>query len=206
LHHVALLRFSLGGQINKGSGEKRAEVKGKVSPERVRACVCHAIELFPHNTQLVVYLIDIEMLGAAWGRLCRALDLHASSYQDSGLWLQALRAESLRGARCYTIHRIRYLIEKACASSENKSAPSCPLLWRVYIAFEMEASRPEAARRVFFRAINSCPWSKSVWLDGFRLLRNFMSPVEMSELLDVMKDKEIRLRTDIYEILLMEAV
>ncbi len=35
-----------------------------------------------------------------------------------------------------------------------------PLLWRVYLAHELAAGRPDAARRVFLRAVHACAWAK----------------------------------------------
>ena len=47
--------------------------------------------------------------------------------------------------------------------------------------------------------------SKKLWLDGFTQLSHVLSAKEMSELVDIMREKELRLRTDIYEILLQDA-
>ncbi|KAG5007480.1 hypothetical protein JHK85_026022 [Glycine max] len=99
-------------------------------------------------------------------------------------------------------HRIRGLFEKALS---NDGLCSSVLLWRCYIMFEMEiAHDPSAARRAFFRAIHSCPWSKRLWLDGFLKLNSVLTAKELSDLQEVMRDKELNLRTDIYEILLQE--
>ena len=57
----------------------------------------------------------------------------------------------------------------------------------------------------FFRAVNACPWSKALWLDGLRALHGVLPPGEMGELLEVMTEKGLRLRTDIFEALLEDA-
>nr|CAN63561.1 hypothetical protein VITISV_008646 [Vitis vinifera] len=113
------------------------------------------------------------------------------------------------------------------------------LLWRCYIAYEIDiASNPSAARRVFFPCYPclsmeydmhieslSCKlkllgklvvqhdiraWfdgrSKKLWLDGFQKLKSVLSAKEMSDLQEVMRDKELNVRTDIYEILLQDDV
>lgn len=46
--------------------------------------------------------------------------------------------------------------------------------------------------------------SKKLWLDGFIKLNSILSAKELSDLQEVMRDKELNLRTDIYEILLQE--
>ena len=47
--------------------------------------------------------------------------------------------------------------------------------------------------------------SKKLGLDGFLQLSHVLSAKEMSELVDIMREKELRVRTDIYEILLQDA-
>lgn len=46
--------------------------------------------------------------------------------------------------------------------------------------------------------------SKKLWLDGFLKLNPILSAKELSDLQEVMRDKELNLRTDIYEILLQD--
>lgn len=46
--------------------------------------------------------------------------------------------------------------------------------------------------------------SKKLWLDGFLKLNSVLSAKELSDLQEVMHDKELNLRTDIYEILLQD--
>ncbi len=42
----------------------------------------------------------------------------------------------------------------------SAGARSCPLLWRCYVEAELSFGRPQAARRVFLRAIHECPGSQ----------------------------------------------
>jgi hypothetical protein len=77
-----------------------------------------------------------------------------------------------------------------------------PLLWRCYLGAELATGRPAAARRVFLRAINACPWDKAIWLVGLRELSGVFTVKERSGLLDMMKEKEVRIRMDMYEVLL----
>lgn len=46
--------------------------------------------------------------------------------------------------------------------------------------------------------------SKRLWLDGFLKLNGILTAKELSDLQEVMRDKELNLRTDIYEILLQD--
>ncbi|KAI3991386.1 hypothetical protein MKX01_029269 [Papaver californicum] len=99
-------------------------------------------------------------------------------------------------------HRIHALFERALA---NDKLEHSVILWRCYIAYELDVvCNPSAAKRVFFRAIHACSWSKKLWLDGFLKLNSILTAKELSDLQEVMRDKEIYLRTDIYEILLQD--
>lgn len=100
-------------------------------------------------------------------------------------------------------NKIRWLFERAVS---NDMLCSSVVLWRCYIGYELNiAHDPSAARRIFFRAIHACPWSKRLWLDGFLKLNSILTGKELSDLQEVMRDKELNLRTDIYEILLQES-
>ena len=69
------------------------------------------------------------------------------------VWLFAVSYELIRGG---SQHRIHGLFERALSNDRLRHSV---LLWRCYIAYEIDiASNPSAARRVFFRAIHSCPW------------------------------------------------
>ncbi|KAH7550660.1 hypothetical protein JRO89_XS13G0240400 [Xanthoceras sorbifolium] len=116
------------------------------------------------------------------------------------VWLFALAFEISRGG---SQHRIHGLFERALAQDEVHCSV---VLWRLYIAYEINiACDLSAARRIFFQAIYACPWSKKLWLDGFLKLNSILTAKELSDLQEVMRDKELNLRTDIYEILLQDA-
>ncbi|CAN4085405.1 unnamed protein product [Withania somnifera] len=90
---------------------------------------------------------------------------------------------------------------------ENEKLHNSVLIWRSYIAYESDiACNPSAARRAFFRAIHACPWSKRLWRDGFIKLNSVLTAKELSDLQEIMRDKELNLRTDTYEILLEDDV
>lgn len=55
--------------------------------------------------------------------------------------------------------RVRSLLERGIAAVERATGSQSVLLWRLFIAFELHImGSKEGARRVFFRAINACPW------------------------------------------------
>lgn len=91
------------------------------------------------------------------------------------------------------------------------------VLWRFYLDFEISMRDFELAKRVYFRAIRRVPWSKLIWCvcsllfaanpsdrtDAVAKLRSSFSRQELGELLQLMMEKELRVRTDPLEVELL---
>ncbi|KAL9324380.1 hypothetical protein ACSQ67_009237 [Phaseolus vulgaris] len=167
---------------------------------KVWESILHGLQIYPFSPELLKDVVEVGNYYTTSNKLRRILDDCCYKKPSVVLWLFVLSFEMFRGG---SQHRIRRLFEKALS---NDGLSSSVVLWRCYIMFEMEiANDPSAARRVFFRAIHSCPWSKRLWLDGFLKLNSVLTAKELSDLQEVMRDKELNLRTDIYEILLQES-
>ncbi|KAJ0047844.1 hypothetical protein Pint_16778 [Pistacia integerrima] len=150
--------------------------------------------------ELFSTLVEISNLYTTPNKLRLIFDAHCHKKPSLVVWIFALAFEMSRGG---TQHRIRGLFERALADEKVQCSV---VLWRWYIAYEVHVvCNLSAARRIFFRAIHACPWSKKLWLDGFFKLRSILTAKELSDLQEVMRDKELNLRTDVYEILLQDA-
>ncbi|CAH2053448.1 unnamed protein product [Thlaspi arvense] len=161
--------------------------------------ITEGLQLYPLSPELYEALVDICNHRMTSHRLRMMFDDYSRKNPSVVVWLFALSYEMSRGG---SLHRIRGLFERALAQDTLSSSV---ILWRCYIAYEMDiAHNPTAARRIYFRAINACPWSKKLWLDGFGKLSSVLTAKEMSDLQEVMRDKELNIRTDIYEILLLQ--
>ncbi|KAJ0264325.1 hypothetical protein HA466_0026970 [Hirschfeldia incana] len=161
--------------------------------------ISEGMQLYPLSPELYRALIDICNHRMTSHRLRMVFDDYSRTNPSVVVWLFALSYELSRGG---SLHRIRGLFERALAQDTLNSSV---ILWRCYIAYEIDvAHNPSAARRIYFRAINACPWSKKLWLDGFGKLSSVLTAKEMSDLQEVMRDKELNIRTDIYEILLLQ--
>lgn len=161
--------------------------------------ISEGMQLYPLSPELYRALIDICNHRMTSHKLRMMFDDYSRKNPSVVVWLFALSYELSRGG---SLHRIRGLFERALAQDTLNSSV---ILWRCYIAYEIDiAHNPSAARRIYFRAINACPWSKKLWLDGFGKLSSVLTAKEMSDLQEVMRDKELNIRTDIYEILLLQ--
>ncbi|CAL1369193.1 unnamed protein product [Linum trigynum] len=171
----------------------------ELSLSRVWGTILRGLQTYPSNPELFKTFVEIGNLYTTPNKLRLMFDDY--SHKKSGIivWLFALSFEMARGG---SPHRIHGLFERALG---NESLQNSVILWRMYISYEVNiACNFSAARRIFFRAIHACPWSKKLWLDGFQKLKSILTVKELSDLQEVMRDKELNLRTDIYEILLLE--
>ncbi|XP_010551127.1 PREDICTED: protein NRDE2 homolog isoform X2 [Tarenaya hassleriana] len=159
--------------------------------------ISEGLQLYPLNPELYRALVEICHHRMTSHKLRMMFDDYSRKKPSLVVWLFALSYEMNGGG---SRHRIRGLFERALSQDALSNSV---LLWRCYIAYEIEIGRdPSAARRVYFRAINACPWSKKLWLEGFARLKSVLTAKEMSDIQEVMRDKELNIRTDIYEILL----
>ncbi|CAM8981084.1 unnamed protein product [Rhodiola kirilowii] len=161
--------------------------------------VLYGLQLYPFSTELFRELVEIGHLFTVPHKLRRTFDDLSHKNPSIILWLFAVCYEiSIGGSQ----HRIHGLFERALATDQFHSSV---ILWRLYMAYQINVTGDlSAAKRIFFRAIHTCPWSKKLWLDGFLKLNAVLTAKEMSDLQEVMRDKELNLRTDIYEILLQD--
>ncbi|KAK4844836.1 hypothetical protein QYF36_024957 [Acer negundo] len=170
------------------------------SLSKVWETILHGLQIYPYSPELFNTLVEIGNLYTTPNRLRWIFDDHSHKKPSIVVWLFALAFEISRGG---SLHRIHGLFERALAQDEGRCSV---VLWRWYIAYEINiACDLSAARRIFFQAIYACPWSKKLWLDGFTKLNSILTAKELSDLQEVMRDKELNLRTDIYEILLQDA-
>ncbi|XP_068194958.1 nuclear exosome regulator NRDE2 isoform X2 [Antennarius striatus] len=89
-------------------------------------------------------------------------------------------------------HRICGLFESTIATQMGSH---CPLPWRMYIHFLVSDGRVDQAMRIFYRALQNIPWDKGLYLDGVQLF-----PDHLQEFVDVMTEKELRLRLPLEEL------
>lgn len=171
--------------------------KESLRPSQTWDIIVQGLSQYPWNSEMCSSLIRAISLPAFTSKLRRLFDEYCQKKPSTILWLFALSFEL---GRVGSGPRIHGLFERALTDQETQQSV---MLWRCYLAYELHvANNPDAARRIYFRAIHACPWSKLLWLDAFQKLNNILTAKELSDLQEVMRDKELRLRTDIYEILL----
>ncbi|DBA00016.1 TPA: hypothetical protein N0F65_002019 [Lagenidium giganteum] len=191
-----------------------------VSPREWRNCVAQAVSVFPTDALFLRLFVDAE----TGNTMSQTLRKHFADVKkrwrrhfDSPSvveWLFAVLCEvqrldraashgEERGPACCLLHkwkgnltgiaRLRSVLEEMVESVQTRGSA---LAWRLYLRFEVAMGKIEAARKVFYRAIAHCPWSKALYLDGIRVLRPYLSSDECQELMGFLAAKELHVRAD----------
>uniref|UniRef100_A0A7N5ZT17 NRDE-2, necessary for RNA interference, domain containing n=1 Tax=Anabas testudineus TaxID=64144 RepID=A0A7N5ZT17_ANATE len=97
-------------------------------------------------------------------------------------------------------NRIRGLFESTIAT---KMGAHCPLLWRMYMHFLVSEGKVDKATGIFYRALQNIPWAKVSAPLHFQLYlqkSNSLIPERLQEFVDLMTEKELRLRLPLEEL------
>jgi hypothetical protein len=168
-----------------------------VPPTLAREILSSAMQRYPSSPPLLRMLRSLEVNAHALTALRRQLNSLLSSSPSAPAWLMLIGVEIGANAS-----RTAILTAFMRAVTSSPSGMHSPLLWRCFLRFERAFGTPESLHRTFLRAVEACPWSKSVWYDGLKLLNGYCSPKELSEYLEILKNKEFPMRTDVLEAVL----
>ncbi|XP_004476119.2 nuclear exosome regulator NRDE2 [Dasypus novemcinctus] len=199
LMHTSLLRFHM---------------KVGVYPlTPLREALSEALKLYPDNHLLWRSFVQIQNKSHSASKTRRFFDAITRSSKSLEPWLFAIEAEKMRkrlvdavrrvdgGEIHATIpetgltNRIKALFENAIRSD---SGSQCPLLWRMYLNFMVSLGNKERSKGIFYKALQNCPWAKVLYMDAVEYF-----PDEMQEILDLMTEKELRVRLPVEELELL---
>ncbi|XP_008146641.2 nuclear exosome regulator NRDE2 isoform X1 [Eptesicus fuscus] len=199
LMHTSLLRFHM---------------KVSVYPlAPLRQALSEALKLYPGNQVLWRSYVQVQNKSHSASKTRRFFDAVTRSARPLEPWLFAIEAEKMRKRLVETVqrvdgrevyatipetgltHRIRALFENAIRSEHGSQ---CPLLWRMYLSFLVSLGNKDRSKGVFYKALQSCPWAKALYMDAVEYF-----PDEMQEILDLMTEKELRVRLPLEELELL---
>ncbi|XP_052775982.1 nuclear exosome regulator NRDE2-like [Mya arenaria] len=154
-----------------------------------------ALQAFPNDPIFLSLFVDIERKSKISGRLnrffdraCRMAESHIPVAVGVGFLcsvLQDRKSIDYSSTLSGLVHRARSWLEHSLSTTCLEHSI---LLWRLYLTLESEVEGGGRLKGVFYRAVQHCPWAKSVYLDGVRLL----GEVQLQEIVDLMTEKEIR--------------
>ncbi|CAN0107574.1 unnamed protein product [Bubo scandiacus] len=181
----------------------------------LREALMEALKRYPSNQSLWRSYIHIQRKSHSASKARRFFDGVTRSTNSLEPWLFAIQAEQMRKkltenvqrADVGEIHstipesgltnRIVALFEHA-VQSENGT--HCPLLWRMYLNFMASLGKKEKSKGLFYKALQNCPWAKVLYMDAVEYF-----PDDLQETLDLITEKELRVRVPMEELdLLLE--
>lgn len=194
----------------------RHHVKVSVYPRApLRDALLDALRLYPDNITLWNSYIQTESRSHNISKARRFIDGVRRTSDALEPYLFAIRAEEDRKkllesvqrvdmGEVHTVfpetglsNRIKALFEH-CVGTERGSR--CVLLWRMYLHFTVSLGHGDRGRGLFYKAIQSCPWAKVLYMDAVEYF-----PEQLQEIVDLMTEKELRIRLPLEELdLLLE--
>uniref|UniRef100_A0A673NHG7 Protein NRDE2 homolog n=1 Tax=Sinocyclocheilus rhinocerous TaxID=307959 RepID=A0A673NHG7_9TELE len=178
---------------------------------RLRLALTDALSLLPSSASLWQLYLQTENRYHTAGRARRFFHSVAKKTDSVVPYLFAITAEQrlkqmldsvqrsrLPGEALPTLpnnglsNRIRCLFENATATEHGTH---CPLLWRMYLNFMVCDGNAERGSGIFYKALQAVPWVKGLYMDAVQLF-----PERVQEFLDLMTEKELRLRVPMEEV------
>ncbi|CAE6433907.1 unnamed protein product [Rhizoctonia solani] len=175
-------------------------------PSVLRDQATAAIKFYPGNTTLLGLFLESERGEKVWGRVRAAVsdvilqedlkdDMKTEVSLARVLW--AVWVESWEHGS-YEQERVRNVLSKAVNDHRMRHSP---VLWRIYLEFEIRAGQLMRARTLLYQATNACPWVKDFYLLAFDQLRSTFTHTELDSWTNLMAERQIRMRTEIEELL-----
>ncbi|XP_074593931.1 nuclear exosome regulator NRDE2-like [Brevipalpus obovatus] len=179
------------------------------SISHLRQTVQKALDSFPSNRAFLSLFIEIGskvampiMLQRSFTRLIKRTE----SCQLN-LWIFYLYSEIKRLKVCQgdqvnsqcsdgLVRKVISTFEKCLSFPRNRDYP---VLWRMYAQFLSDYNLKDKCESIIYRALQSCPWAKQIYMDTLLHL-----PHLLEKIISIMGEKEIRLRTIIEEIDLLQ--
>ncbi|KAF9527838.1 NRDE-2, necessary for RNA interference-domain-containing protein [Crepidotus variabilis] len=160
-----------------------------------------AFEIYPSNSIVLGILLETEKGQGVWGRVRSMLggDVDERSRPKNVM----RRAEDVwiarweKGRWMSEVERTRGGLE---AATEHERTKASPVLWRVFIEFEIRVGELKKAKKLLFRAIGECPMVKELYLQAFGPLRSVFVKHELNGLADAMAERGIRLHQGLDEV------
>ncbi|KAK3580375.1 hypothetical protein CHS0354_001490 [Potamilus streckersoni] len=171
----------------------------------LRNLLSSALDRFPNNPIFTSLFINVEQNSRIAGRLHRYFDrvtrdpttptpvVLAICSELSRLQMIQSSVAEMESTETGIMYRIRSVLER---SLKSQALQHCPLMWKIYIQNEIRFGNEERARSVYYRALQQCPWVKSLCLEGVKLF----GASQLQEIVDYMTEKEIRVQIPLEEL------
>ncbi|KAL7626957.1 hypothetical protein AAE478_003732 [Parahypoxylon ruwenzoriense] len=168
---------------------------GPFRPSFLREQLAKYIAFFPRNTIFLTLFSWREARLSIDDKVRSILDdvVLVESYDCVSSRVFAIQYESRTG----NVHSTRAAFEHALESDACRNHPD---LWISYIRFCHERKELRSkAKSVFYRALQSCPWSKDVFMEAFTTLVRDMDSSELKSVYNMLCEKGLRVHVEMEE-------
>lgn len=188
-------------------------VSNNISPlSPLRVSLVSSLRQFPESQLLLDLFVDLESTSSIAGRLRKFFHESIGCAASPLIPLFAVLSEfkrfrSLRLHQADLLHQGLVVMETGITNQlrawfevavNQQKSQRCILLWRLYMFFEEQLNKHNNVKAVFYRALQQCPWAKTIYLDCVRYV-----PEMLQEVNDLMTEKELRIRTPLEELSLL---
>ena len=167
-------------------------LKRPMQPAAMQLRATHALEAYPSNSLVLGVFLEANKGQGVWGVVRNVVGNKGPRTKDvprrlAEVWMATWRegqwvneVERTRSGLANAVDHVRSVPTafdiKQCADVRRTSAS--PVLWRVYLEFEIRAKQPHRAKKLLYRAIGQCPYSK-----GMPKLRAATIPINLDRTL-----------------------
>ncbi|KAF9244578.1 NRDE-2, necessary for RNA interference-domain-containing protein [Melanogaster broomeanus] len=165
-------------------------------PAILRDRLQFAMETYPSNTIILGMFLEAEKGYGVWGRVRGQLGegvANGSAKQKSvvrrvaEVWVSGWE----KGRWEVEVERTRSGLVAALESDRTRNSA---VIWRIVLEFEIRTGQLQRAKNLLYRAVGECPLAKELYLLAFGPLRHAFKPSELTDFVDIMAERGLRMR------------
>ncbi|TFK30778.1 hypothetical protein FA15DRAFT_580325 [Coprinopsis marcescibilis] len=176
----------------------RAVLNNPMPPSILREHAERALQEFPNNSVILGVFLEAEKGHGVWGKVKDMLRSGQSEQRDVVRCIEDVWVAGWEKGRWGT--EIEKTRSGLAAAVQQERTRGSPIVWRVYLEFEIRAGQLKTAKKLLFRAIGECPFAKELYLLAFNALRSVFDTRELHSLADLMAERGLRLRRGLDEV------
>ncbi|ESO97991.1 hypothetical protein LOTGIDRAFT_143344 [Lottia gigantea] len=180
-------------------------LRSTLSLELLRRTLTLALKSFPNNVRFLKDFVELEERSNISCRRRRYFDASLKELTSPTPVIFAVLSEMKRHEQVSQAGKLgnywlksREIIPETGISNRIRSlferglqSPYCqhtPLIWRLYIHFEVKMNQIERSKGIFYRSLQQCPAVKVLYMDAIKLFGDEV----FQQMVDLMVEKEIR--------------
>ncbi|KAJ3515279.1 hypothetical protein NLJ89_g1854 [Agrocybe chaxingu] len=173
-------------------------LKRPMPPVLLRERAHAAFEMYSNNSIILGLLLEAEKGQGVWGRMRALLGGNDGKAKDVARRIEEVWVAGWEKSRWLgEVERTRNGLATAV---EHERTRSSPVIWRIYIEFEIRVNDLQRAKKLVFRAVGECPLAKDLYLLAFGPLRGVFTARELNGLADTMAERGLRLCQGLEEV------